>query len=420
MAKHPRKRQKKSHVTGTQDVLPLKAARLDLLLDDESKDDEERRLESMLFGVKYVPSEKGKGKMKSTSVEENEEMDDLEGEGRGLQHLLDQDLFFVDEGPGGPNDLGLSGYSAGEALGQSDSEESDQRSNSGSESDSDSEPSSSATSTQEISPQTALPKSLTASKSKKPAWVDPSDVAPAATVSLLSGPTRLRKLRQAVDEDEITSREYETRLRAQFERINPEPAWAKKARKKGKKGEEEGSDNEAGDEILQEGDGVKDMLASTQGLLGDSKKKGRKRVVLPQGTLAIERVRDANHSVQGSGSGEVRTLQFHPKPAVPVLAVGTADRRVRLFHIDGHLSPLLTTLHCPSLPLVSNTSVLFHPQGNSILLSGPRPFFYTYDLQQGTSAIHRRGLWGTGFDDSSILSPSTTINGGRNQKRRRR
>ena len=72
--------------------MPSKAARLDLLLDDESKDDEERRLESMLFGVKYVPSEKGKGKMKSTSVEEDEEMDDLEGEGRGLQHLLDQDV----------------------------------------------------------------------------------------------------------------------------------------------------------------------------------------------------------------------------------------------------------------------------------------------------------------------------------------
>ena len=50
----------------------------------------------------------------------------------------------------------------------------------------------------------------------------------------------------------------------------------------------------------------------------------------------------------------------------------------------------------PSLPLTSPTSVLFHPQGNSMLFSGPRPFFYTYDLQQGTTTMHRRGLWGSG------------------------
>lgn len=51
-----------------------------------------------------------------------------------------------------------------------------------------------------------------------------------------------------------------------------------------------------------------------------------------------------------------------------------------------------------------------------MLISGPRPFFYTYDLQQGTSTLHRRGLWGTGFDDSSIL---ITTNGA-NSKRRRK
>jgi len=53
-----------------------------------------------------------------------------------------------------------------------------------------------------------------------------------------------------------------------------------------------------------------------------------------------------------------------------------------------------------------------------MLLSGPRPFFYTYDLQQGTSTLHRRGLWGTGFDDSTILT--STNNTVRNSKRRRR
>ena len=41
-----------------------------------------------------------------------------------------------------------------------------------------------------------------------------------------------------------------------------------------------------------------------------------------------------------------------------------------------------------------------------MLFSGPRPFFYTYDLQQGTSTMHPRGLWGSGdiFDDSAVVS----------------
>ncbi|PPQ68341.1 hypothetical protein CVT25_007590 [Psilocybe cyanescens] len=403
MVKHARKRQKTSQNKEHHDPVSNKAARLELLLDEESKDDEERRLESMLFGVKYVPKQKGKGKMLVTSdIKEDEDVDDAEeAGGRGMQHLMDQDLFFVDNSV--PTiDSGLPKYPAGHS--DSDTPESD----SGSDSDSGSQSSSSSASSRK-----SFPKSLTSSKSKPPAWFDPADVESGARISLLSGPTRLRKLRQAVDENEITGREYETRLRSQFERINPEPAWARKAR--GKKAKD--SDDEA-DGLEHEGDGVRDLLSSTTGVLAERKKKGKKPVVLPQGTLVIERVRDANQSVQSSGSGEVRMLAFHPKPAVPVLCVATADRRIRLFNIDGHLSPLLTTLHTPSLPIISNTSVLFHPQGNSMLISGPRPFFYTYDLQQGTSTLHRRGLWGTGFDDSSIVL--TTNYAGGNAKRRRR
>ncbi|KAF4623295.1 hypothetical protein D9613_001406 [Agrocybe pediades] len=319
-------------------------------------------------------------------------------------------LFFVDNGLDGIQ-LTVPKHSTGDSASETESE----GSNSGSDSESDSSSSSSSTSSRRSSSKKSFAKAIKSSKSKAPAWVDPADIAPSAHVSLLSGPTRLRKLRQAVDEDEITGREYETRLRAQYERINPEPSWAKKAR--GKKTKEDESDEEDSENLRTDGEGFKELLSSTSGLLAESKKKSRKTVVLPQGTLAIERVRDANHSVQGSGSGEVRALSFHPKPAIPVLSVATADRRIRLFNIDGHLSPLLTTLHVPSLPIVSNTSVLFHPEGNTMLLSGPRPFFYTYDLQQGTSTLHRRGLWGTGFDDTTILT--ATNNTLRNKRRRK-
>lgn len=58
----PRKRQRtsKAREDGSHAEKPLQsqAASLERLVDDESKDDEERRLESFLFGAKYVPKEK--------------------------------------------------------------------------------------------------------------------------------------------------------------------------------------------------------------------------------------------------------------------------------------------------------------------------------------------------------------------------
>ena len=173
--------------------------------------------------------------------------------------------------------------------------------------------------------------------------MDPADTQ--STKISLNGHPRLRKLRQTAHEDEITGREYETRLRSQFERINPEPAWVRKARgvgkrKKGRRRRREGDsdseeDDEGLDEIEEEGDGeIQDLLASTSGLLADSNRKyGKQNPILRQESLAIGRVRDANHSAQGPTTGEVRVLSFHPKPAVPVLCVATADRRVRLFHV---------------------------------------------------------------------------------------
>ncbi|KAF9527895.1 WD40-repeat-containing domain protein [Crepidotus variabilis] len=405
MVKNPRKRQK---ISDRYDPASSKEAKLSKLLDDENKDEEERRLESLLFGKKYEPKVQEKGKSRQAESGEDTTTDESDDDnaavgGGGMRHLLDQDLFFVD-------DTAANGSSsmAFQATG-SHSELEDTDSGSGSSSSSWSTPS---------LPSGQGPlysKSITASGSKPPAWVDPADTQP-TKVSLLGGASRLRKLRHAVDEDEITGREYETRLRDKFERLNPEPAWSKNFRNSKRRKTAGGRDDEdlgEARDLEEDGDpeGLETLVSSSHGIL----KERRKRIVaLPRGTIALERVRDANHSTQCSTSGEVKVVSFHPKPAVPVLCVATSDRRVSLFHIDGHLSPLLTTLHVPSLPVLSDSSVLYHPSGNSLLISGPRPFFYTYDLQQGTSTLHRRGLWGTGFDDSSILTPSNL------QKRRRR
>ena len=99
MPKNARKRQKTSQAKGhhgsyAEQPLPSKAARLDMLLDEESKDDEERRLESLLFGVKYIP--KGEDLIINHD-EDGGSSDEMDSQGgRGLQHLLDKDVCFFD------------------------------------------------------------------------------------------------------------------------------------------------------------------------------------------------------------------------------------------------------------------------------------------------------------------------------------
>ncbi|KAJ3751351.1 WD40-repeat-containing domain protein [Lentinula detonsa] len=345
MSNRSRKRQKIS----TEGTNPI--------TDDLSKDDEERRLESLLFGTKYVPAES-----EGFSQQVAEAAD---GEGRQFQNLLDNDLFFVDD--------------------QIERDFSPDPSGSGSGSDSQTENEEEA---EELVTKQKEPFAKTLKSHRKaPAWLDDSDP---TSVSLSS--KRLKKLRNATNEETLTGREYESRLRRQFERINPEPDWAAKARKKTPQTDD-------GDGEI-EGD-FNALLSSTSGI---RQSRSLRSKILASGTIDITRLRDANQSAQNSGCGDIKSLAFHPSERVPVLCVGSSDRRVRMYNIDGHTSPLLQTLHIPSLPLSSQSSVTFHPSGSHLLLTGSRPYYFVYDLQSGalsSSDQSKHGLWGTRFDDPS-------------------
>ncbi|OJA21085.1 hypothetical protein AZE42_07729 [Rhizopogon vesiculosus] len=368
MVKNPRKRQKTGKVQHEKVPLGAKTA----LLDDASKDDEERRLENLLFGVPYAPGKSGR----EILVVSDEEADDgqLEG-GREFENLLDSDLFFVDDNAGpsetshAPEEYLQSDAEDGENLITPEVPESDED--------------------EEIAGREEIP--LHPKKPKAPAWTDPDDVN--VQVSLASN-NRLRKLRDAPSDDTVGGREYERRLRRQFERINPTPDWASNARKKGgrvKRRRPSVSGSESGEDVVPE------LLASTGGILGTAKSRP-----IPPSTLSIERLRDANQAAPAEG--EVKTVAFHPSPHIPVLLTASADRRLRLFHIDGLTNPHAQTLHIPSLPI---SNAVFHPSGTSILMTGPRPFYYTYDLQSGASHRSPRGLWGTTFSSSGRADQGT-------------
>ena len=259
----------------------------------------------------------------------------------------------------------------------------------------------------------------TLTSAKKPAWTDPDDTT--LQVSLASN-KRLRKLRDAPSDDTVGGREYERRLRRQYEKINPMPKWASVARQKlhpkrtKRRNSSLSSLSGTDDGDLHEPGIVSDLVSSTDGILRTSTKS----TLLSQGILAIERLRDANQSAKSEG--QVKAVQFHPSLQVPVLLTASSDRRLRLFHVrgggpfsshsfllillylkqvDGLTNPHLQTLHTPTLPL---TNAQFHPAGSSVLLTGPRPFYITYDLQSGSTHLSPRGLWGTTFNH---LNPSS-------------
>ena len=160
---------------------------------------------------------------------------------------------------------------------------------------------------------------------KAPAWEDPDDTN--LTVSLANN-ARLRKLRDAPSDDVVGGREYERRLRRQFERINPTPDWAAKARSKlhpSKQKRRRASVSSEEEEVEKDED-LSELLADAGGILGRKQKK------LAPGTLSIERLRDANLAAPSEGA--VNAVQFHPSSQIPVLLTASEDRRLRFFNVS--------------------------------------------------------------------------------------
>jgi U3 small nucleolar RNA-associated protein 18 len=368
MGKHTRKRLRKDKSARERIQLGETA----LLDDDIDKDDEERKLESLLFGKPSVARRE-----RATVCEEDvsESDNDVEMNSAELEGLLDSDLFFVDDGaskfPHSKDDDVLD-VVAEDPDTSDDGDDGDAQSEASNDSDKP-----------EVEPLPTSPAPASRPpnpKSRKaPAWTDPDDAS--LEVSLASS-ARLRKLRDAPEEDAINGREYERRLRRQFVKMNPTPEWATSTARRKRRRTDSGA---GGDDVG--GLDLDTLVTSSDGILGH-----RRRTRLDPGVLSIERLRDANQAAQAEG--EVNAIQFHPSPQVSMLLIASSDRRIRLFNIDGHTNPRLQTLHIPALPV---TNAQFHPSGSSILLTGHRPFYYTYDLQSGATTRSPRGLWGTTF-----------------------
>lgn len=232
---------------------------------------------------------------------------------------------------------------------------------------------------------------------RRPVWTDPSisnlkislaGPNPNTSNGSRAGTKKLRKLREEQEETQISGAEYELRLRKLFEKLHPRPVWASLAVRKASEGERI---KESGREALS------NLLSRDTGLVARVTKKGKQgQSRLPQGQLEMERLRNANESQGRATFSPIESLSFHPSNRAHVLMTTTKDRRLRLFQVDGNTNPLLETLHIAELPM---QSALFHPSGSSILLSGPRPFFYSHDLESGKTV--KSTPW-RGFGSSAV------------------
>ncbi|EEH47730.2 uncharacterized protein PADG_03814 [Paracoccidioides brasiliensis Pb18] len=223
------------------------------------------------------------------------------------------------------------------------------------------------------------------------AWEDSDDER--ITISL-AGKNRLRKLRVSEADVLVTGSEYIRRLRKQFERLHPTPAWANsssatggRSSKRRKTGAQQsdveivsGSDQMDTDEEEEMSLQPLARLLQNAGNLTrgeDTAKSGGKRK-LRQEVLDIQRMKDVGRGQPSS----VDSLTFHPH--YPLLLSSGPASTLFLHHISpksASPNPLLTSLHIRRTPL--HTSTFSSLTGNQIYFSGRRRYFHIWDLDTG-------------------------------------
>ncbi|MCO5596140.1 hypothetical protein L7F22_050200 [Adiantum nelumboides] len=356
----------------------------------DEPDEEELRLTESLFGGNI------KGKKKKTRQNINHEDEEREQNSSKIpqstaeQLMEDDDLFVLDTAAEGVEDNGSQSSSSASSSSASDSDDSEEDS----ESDSESEEKGDTTNTH--NPDKPLLFKKKEIIRREPVWTDPSSATLTVTLAgadakaedgSRKGMNKLRNLRETADEVSISGTEYELRLRRTFEKLHPRPRWASLELRKA-----DGSS--AGMQSLG------DLLNTDMGLVsrsrGDRRQKG---TTLPKQRIEIQRLRNANEGEARTKPSAIEQVAFHPATRANVMLTTSKDRMLHLYHIDTKENPLLESVHFPDMPL---RSAQFHPSGSSIMLSGPRPFFYVHDIYSGktTRSTPWRAYASAGEEDS--------------------
>ena len=212
------------------------------------------------------------------------------------------------------------------------------------------------------------------------AWEDSDDER--LTISL-ANVSRLRKLRISETEDVVTGTEYTRRLRQQYNRLNPIPAWAREAeerpvkrrRRSSAASDSVSSDGEEGDSEVSALPLDKFLRDVNQLSMAGSSKRRRLR---PE-VIDIQRTRE----IPDKHKAPVGSLWFHPKH--PVLLSSSTASVIYLHHIDPTAhptpNPLLTSVRVNQVDIRHSEFLL--PTGSKIFFAGRRRYFHSWDLDTG-------------------------------------
>lgn len=302
------------------------------------KDEEELELEKLVFGdlEGFEANLKNIDNLyeESDEYESNSELDD-ESDEDDLEKVQDDQLFFVDEGENDGDQMDVDN--------EDDDDEDDEDDDESSE--------------------------------ESDAWKDSEDEE--ISISLLQS-DKMKKLRKKETDSTISGKAYISRLRSQFEKIYPRPQWADATFEKDDDEDNEGSGDEeiqSDDEKTEQGD-VKALAKILQKTHNFQNNKNSK--LLPPTKLDITRLKDANQKHPSKAA--IQSLSFHPTH--PLLLTGGYDRTIRIYHVDGKINNVVTTIHLRDTP-IQTAKFNQNNQINKVFAGGRRRYMYSWDLQTG-------------------------------------
>ncbi len=302
------------------------------------KDEEELELEKLVFGdlEGFEANLKNIDNLyeESDEYESNSELDD-ESDEDDLEKVQDDQLFFVDEGENDGDQMDVDN--------EDDDDEDDEDDDESSE--------------------------------ESDAWKDSEDEE--ISISLLQS-DKMKKLRKKETDSTISGKAYISRLRSQFEKIYPRPQWADATFEKDDDEDNEGSGDEeiqSDDEKTEQGD-VKALAKILQKTHSFQNNKNSK--LLPPTKLDITRLKDANQKHPSKAA--IQSLSFHPTH--PLLLTGGYDRTIRIYHVDGKINNVVTTIHLRDTP-IQTAKFNQNNQINKVFAGGRRRYMYSWDLQTG-------------------------------------
>jgi U3 small nucleolar RNA-associated protein 18 len=208
------------------------------------------------------------------------------------------------------------------------------------------------------------------------AWHDEDDEA--LQVSLTST-NRTKKLRKTMDEDVISGAEYQARLQSYKKtKVSSTASWAKLPSSDPSlqpASENPDSDDDDDEAATSTATSTKPATTTLASLLSSTAPLLAASSLLPRNNIISVRCKDVNQTDPSSSSCNTH---FHPSGLLALTA--GMDKTLRFFSVDGEENKKIHGIHFPDLPIMQ---ARFVREGESVLLSGRRPFLYTYDVTSG-------------------------------------